>query len=115
VSSQQQWGMTKSRADSLYAQIGQGVSGTLVTYDFSAGALGLTLLTNTVDKTVSLSGLLTTDRLLEIQPTAALPANVSVGYAFAPSDGNLTVRFTTPIALISNVNPSMRLTVFRLT
>lgn len=109
--------MSQSEMDARYAQLGAGLAGgQFVVYNFTTPALGLTLLNNSVDVTTTgFSGLLTTDRVLEVQPTSALPANVGIGYAYIPTNGSLTVRFSTPIALVSNATPSMRLTVFRTT
>lgn len=85
---------------------------TIQIYDFNA-TLNASLLTGRQVVSVTISGLLLTDRIVEIQPTADLPGNLGIAYAFVSVANTLRVAFSTPIVYTGNSSIPLRLTVLR--
>lgn len=61
----------------------------------------------------AIGSLLTTDRILECQPVASLPGNLTIGYAFCPTNGTLRTAYSTPSLLTFSGSFTQRLTVYR--
>ena len=88
------------------------INKTLHSYDFTIN-FNATLLTGRQTASVGISGLLTTDRIIGLEPLADLPGNLNVAYSFIPSSDILRVAFSTPLLFTGNNNIDMRLSVLR--
>lgn len=85
-------------------------------FEFSFNlAITIALIGGVIDRDISgISGLLLTDRLLELQPLADLPSTIGIAGQRITANGTLRVRFFTPIAIaLSSTAINFRLTVKR--
>lgn len=85
---------------------------TLVQFSFNV-TLNASLLTGRQTVTATVNGLQTTDRIVECQPTADLPGNLTIGYAFISGANALKIAFTTPVIYTGNSSIPLLLTVLR--
>lgn len=103
-------------AQALAIQSLQGAMPTFPEFEFTYNlAVTIALVGGVIDRDITgITGLLATDRLLELQPLADLPASVGIGGQRITGAGALRVRFFTPIAIALSSTPiNFRLTVKR--
>lgn len=91
------------------------IAGVFIEYNVTASvALTIALIGGFVDVNVTVTGLLTTDRLIECQPLGDLPSGLGLVSFRCPSNNTLRLRFMTPVAIsLGATNVNLRLSTQR--
>lgn len=84
----------------------------LLTFSASA-APGALSLTGRQDITVTVTGVLSTDIVIQVSPTAAMPANLTIGYFYVSAANTMKVAITTPILYIGTPTIPLFISVLR--
>lgn len=79
-------------------------------------AITIALVGGVIDRDITgITGLLATDRILELQPLADLPSSIGIAGQRITADGTLRIRYITPIAIaLSSTAINYRLSVKRM-